>query len=123
MGVLGLTQTNFFDLNDVKFRLLPLWQAWYSCNFDHSPGACLWQLPSHKLHWPLAWSESLIGPNPRLTACTFVMRACLILFPVHCLLFAMRAGMKLGVVGLGGLGHMAVKFGKAMGLEVSTHCD
>ena len=29
-----------------------------------------------------------------------------------------KAGMKLGVVGLGGLGHMAVKIGKAMGLEV-----
>ena len=40
-----------------------------------------------------------------------------------CLLPGMPAGMKLGVVGLGGLGHMAVKFGKAMGLEVGTHCD
>ena len=30
-----------------------------------------------------------------------------------------KAGMKIGVVGLGGLGHMAVKIGKAMGLEVS----
>ena len=29
-----------------------------------------------------------------------------------------KAGMKLGVVGLGGLGHMAVKIAKAMGLEV-----
>lgn len=29
-----------------------------------------------------------------------------------------KAGMKIGVVGLGGLGHMAVKIGKAMGLEV-----
>lgn len=31
-----------------------------------------------------------------------------------------KPGMKLGVVGLGGLGHMAVKFGKAMGLEVTV---
>ena len=30
-----------------------------------------------------------------------------------------RKGAKLGVVGLGGLGHMAVKFGKAFGLEVT----
>ena len=29
-----------------------------------------------------------------------------------------KPGMKIGVVGLGGLGHMAVKIGKAMGLEV-----
>ena len=29
-----------------------------------------------------------------------------------------KPGMKIGVVGLGGLGHMAVKMGKAMGLEV-----
>lgn len=32
-----------------------------------------------------------------------------------------KAGMKIGVVGLGGLGHMAVKIGKAMGLEASVH--
>jgi len=31
-----------------------------------------------------------------------------------------KAGMKLGVVGLGGLGHMAVKFGKAFGMEVTV---
>jgi cinnamyl-alcohol dehydrogenase len=31
-----------------------------------------------------------------------------------------KPGMKLGVVGLGGLGHMAVKLGKAMGLEVTV---
>jgi cinnamyl-alcohol dehydrogenase len=31
-----------------------------------------------------------------------------------------KPGMKLGVVGLGGLGHMAVKFGKALGLEVTV---
>eukprot|EP00270_Netrium_digitus_P018542 TRINITY_DN706_c0_g1_i5.p1 TRINITY_DN706_c0_g1~~TRINITY_DN706_c0_g1_i5.p1 ORF type:complete len:404 (+),score=85.11 TRINITY_DN706_c0_g1_i5:46-1212(+) len=31
---------------------------------------------------------------------------------------ANTAGKRLGVVGLGGLGHMAVKFGKAFGLEV-----
>ena len=31
-----------------------------------------------------------------------------------------KAGMKIGVVGLGGLGHMAVKIGKAMGLEVKS---
>ncbi|KAL3147122.1 hypothetical protein ABBQ38_015079 [Trebouxia sp. C0009 RCD-2024] len=31
-----------------------------------------------------------------------------------------KAGMKIGVVGLGGLGHMAVKIGKAMGLEVTV---
>lgn len=31
-----------------------------------------------------------------------------------------KPGFKLGVVGLGGLGHMAVKFGKAMGLEVTV---
>ena len=30
-----------------------------------------------------------------------------------------KPGTKLGVIGLGGLGHMAVKIGKAMGLEVS----
>ena len=29
-----------------------------------------------------------------------------------------KPGQKLGVVGLGGLGHMAVKIAKAMGLEV-----
>eukprot|EP00475_Leptophrys_vorax_P016646 TRINITY_DN23126_c0_g2_i1.p1 TRINITY_DN23126_c0_g2~~TRINITY_DN23126_c0_g2_i1.p1 ORF type:complete len:384 (+),score=32.20 TRINITY_DN23126_c0_g2_i1:74-1153(+) len=33
---------------------------------------------------------------------------------------ANKAGMKLGVVGLGGLGHMAVKFGKAFGMEVTV---
>jgi cinnamyl-alcohol dehydrogenase len=31
-----------------------------------------------------------------------------------------KPGMKLGVVGLGGLGHMAVRFGKALGLEVTV---
>lgn len=31
-----------------------------------------------------------------------------------------KKGLKLGVVGLGGLGHMAVKFGVAMGLEVTV---
>nr|ATY69426.1 Cinnamyl Alcohol Dehydrogenase 4 [Asarum sieboldii] len=31
-----------------------------------------------------------------------------------------RAGKKLGVVGLGGLGHVAVKFGKALGLHVTV---
>lgn len=31
-----------------------------------------------------------------------------------------KPGMKLGVIGLGGLGHMAVKIGKAMGLEVTV---
>eukprot|EP00891_Asterochloris_glomerata_P005343 jgi/Astpho2/5343/Aster-05893 len=31
-----------------------------------------------------------------------------------------KPGMKLGVIGLGGLGHMAVKFGKALGLEVTV---
>ncbi|KAK3416663.1 hypothetical protein EUGRSUZ_H02433 [Eucalyptus grandis] len=31
-----------------------------------------------------------------------------------------KAGMHLGVVGLGGLGHMAVKFAKAMGLKVTV---
>ncbi|KAJ9177486.1 hypothetical protein P3X46_012702 [Hevea brasiliensis] len=31
-----------------------------------------------------------------------------------------KPGMKLGVVGLGGLGHMAVKFAKAMGLKVTV---
>jgi len=29
-------------------------------------------------------------------------------------------GKSLGVVGLGGLGHMAVKFGKAFGLKVTV---
>ena len=35
-----------------------------------------------------------------------------------------KPGQKLGVVGLGGLGHMAVKIAKAMGLEVRSliHC-
>jgi len=31
-----------------------------------------------------------------------------------------KPGMKLGVIGLGGLGHMAVKFGKALGMEVTV---
>ncbi|XP_056163116.1 probable mannitol dehydrogenase [Syzygium oleosum] len=31
-----------------------------------------------------------------------------------------KAGMHIGVVGLGGLGHMAVKFAKAMGLKVTV---
>lgn len=31
-----------------------------------------------------------------------------------------KPGMKLGVVGLGGLGHMAVKFGKAFGMHVTV---
>ena len=34
-----------------------------------------------------------------------------------------KPGTKLGVIGLGGLGHMAVKIGKAMGLEVSRACS
>ena len=34
--------------------------------------------------------------------------------------FGLKAGMKLGVVGLGGLGHMAVKFGVAFGAEVTV---
>lgn len=29
-----------------------------------------------------------------------------------------QPGMKIGVIGLGGLGHMAVKWGKAFGCEV-----
>ena len=33
--------------------------------------------------------------------------------------FGLKAGDRLGVVGLGGLGHMAVKFGVAMGAEVT----
>ncbi|GJP67010.1 hypothetical protein CLOP_g23879 [Closterium sp. NIES-67] len=33
---------------------------------------------------------------------------------------ANKPGMRLGVVGLGGLGHMAVKFGKAFGMEVTV---
>lgn len=31
-----------------------------------------------------------------------------------------KPGMHVGVVGLGGLGHMAIKFGKAMGLKVTV---
>ncbi len=31
-----------------------------------------------------------------------------------------KSGMKIGVIGLGGLGHMAVKIAKAMGVEVSS---
>lgn len=31
-----------------------------------------------------------------------------------------KPGMKIGVIGLGGLGHMAVKIAKAMGVEVSS---
>jgi cinnamyl-alcohol dehydrogenase len=31
-----------------------------------------------------------------------------------------QAGKSLGVIGLGGLGHMAVKFGKAFGLHVTV---
>ena len=34
--------------------------------------------------------------------------------------FGLEAGDKLGVVGLGGLGHMAVKFGHAMGAQVTV---
>lgn len=34
--------------------------------------------------------------------------------------YGLKPGMKLGVVGLGGLGHMAVKIGKAMGAEVTV---
>jgi len=34
--------------------------------------------------------------------------------------FGLKAGQKLGVAGLGGLGHMAVKFGKAMGAHVTV---
>jgi uncharacterized zinc-type alcohol dehydrogenase-like protein len=34
--------------------------------------------------------------------------------------FGLQAGMKLGVMGLGGLGHMAVKFGVAMGAKVTV---
>ena len=36
-----------------------------------------------------------------------------------------KPGMKIGVIGLGGLGHMAVKIAKAMGVEVNStvkHC-
>lgn len=33
-----------------------------------------------------------------------------------------KPGMKIGVIGLGGLGHMAVKIAKAMGVEVSFYC-
>jgi uncharacterized zinc-type alcohol dehydrogenase-like protein len=32
----------------------------------------------------------------------------------------LKRGQKLGVIGLGGLGHMAVKFGKALGAEVTV---
>lgn len=31
-----------------------------------------------------------------------------------------RPGKSLGVIGLGGLGHMAVKFGKSFGLDVTV---
>jgi len=34
--------------------------------------------------------------------------------------YGLKPGMKLGVVGLGGLGHMAVKIGAAMGAEVTV---
>ncbi len=34
--------------------------------------------------------------------------------------FGVKPGMKVGVVGLGGLGHMAVKFAKAMGAHVTV---
>ena len=34
-----------------------------------------------------------------------------------------KPGMKIGVIGLGGLGHMAVKIAKAMGVEVSSYCE
>lgn len=34
--------------------------------------------------------------------------------------YGLKAGMSLGVVGLGGLGHMAVKIGKAMGCTVTV---
>ncbi|KEG12840.1 NADP-dependent alcohol hydrogenase [Trypanosoma grayi] len=34
--------------------------------------------------------------------------------------WGVKAGSKLGVVGLGGLGHMAVKIGKAMGAEITV---
>lgn len=34
-----------------------------------------------------------------------------------------KPGMKIGVIGLGGLGHMAVKIAKAMGVEVSVYCE
>lgn len=33
-----------------------------------------------------------------------------------------KAGMKLGVVGLGGLGHMAVKFGKGERTSLGSGC-
>ncbi len=33
-----------------------------------------------------------------------------------------KPGMKIGVIGLGGLGHMAVKIAKAMGVEVNFSC-
>ena len=39
--------------------------------------------------------------------------------PLH--RFGVKAGHKLGVVGLGGLGHMAVKIAKAMGAVSYTH--
>jgi len=31
-----------------------------------------------------------------------------------------RSAMKVGVIGIGGLGHMAVKYAKAMGAEVTV---
>ncbi|MHB8635750.1 MAG: NAD(P)-dependent alcohol dehydrogenase [Fimbriimonadaceae bacterium] len=34
--------------------------------------------------------------------------------------FGVKAGMKVGVIGLGGLGHMGVKFAKAMGAHVTV---
>jgi len=34
--------------------------------------------------------------------------------------FGLKAGQHLGVMGMGGLGHMAIKIGKAMGAKVSV---